>query len=458
MPKRKVLFISHNHPKVRPGGAEAYAYELHRAFRESPDWEPTFVARSGPPLSRSGRPHPGTCFTPVDGAEDEYFVYGEDYDFDWFLGTMRFSKEFFTKHFREFLLALHPDVVHFQHTLFLGYDLLREVRNTLPEAPILYTLHEFLPICHNNGQMIRTMDQDPCTHDSPRRCNECFPSISPQMFFLRKRFIQSQMDLVDLFVAPSAFLLERFVEWGLPREKIVLEEYGREINFRPPEPDQRERRDQLGFFGQLSAYKGIDVLLEAMREIRREEMPEGSGSLPPAVAQRLRTHRVASARPSGPYLRVHGANLDFQEHAFRDKFERLLEETRDNVTFVGKYKHDQLGALMGEVDWVVVPSIWWENSPLVIQEAFAHGKPVICSDLGGMAEKVSDGVNGLHFRVGDPRSLAKTIRRAIESPELWEELRGGIPRIYPMAEHLPVVSKLYERLLEQRALTGVAAL
>jgi len=57
---------------------------------------------------------------------------------------------------------------------------------------------------------------------------------------------------------------------------------------------------------------------------------------------------------------------------------------------------------MAAVDWVVVPSIWWENSPLVIQEAFAHGRPVICSDIGGMAEKVAHEKNGLHFRANDP--------------------------------------------------------
>ena len=69
---------------------------------------------------------------------------------------------------------------------------------------------------------------------------------------------------------------------------------------------------------------------------------------------------------------------------------------------------------MSSVDWVVVPSIWWENSPLVIQEAFMHGRPVICSDIGGMAEKVNDGVDGLHFRVERPPSLDPAIRPAIE--------------------------------------------
>ena len=82
---------------------------------------------------------------------------------------------------------------------------------------------------------------------------------------------------------------------------------------------------------------------------------------------------------------------------------------------------------MEEVDWVIVPSIWWENSPLVIQEAFMYGRPVICSDIGGMAEKVTDGVNGLHFRRADPDSLAETMHRAATEEGLWEQLRVQQP-------------------------------
>ena len=66
-----------------------------------------------------------------------------------------------------------------------------------------------------------------CLEASPRRCHECFPEISPQEFFLRKRFIQSHFEHVDLFLAPSRFLLERYVDWGIPREKIRFEDYGR---------------------------------------------------------------------------------------------------------------------------------------------------------------------------------------------------------------------------------------
>jgi len=417
---------------VRPGGAEQYAYELHLALRESAEWEPTFLAKSGPPLSRSGRPHEGTFLSPVDGAASEYFLYADGYDFDWLFGTMRRDKSLYTKHLSGFLRALQPDVVHFQHTLFIGFDAIREVRRTLPDVPIVYTFHEFLPICRAKGQMVRTMDGELCDEESPHRCHECFPEYSPQTFFLRKRFIQAQLGLVDLFVAPSAMLRQRYIDWGLSGDRILLEEYGRHLPSAVHRGDGRTGpRDRLGFFGQLNPYKGIDVLLEAMREYSWG---------PGAHAQ----------------LRVHGANLDLQEHGFRDKVERLLAETRRHVSFAGSYDADDVGEHMRAVDWVVVPSVWWENSPLVIQEAFAHGRPVICSDVGGMAEKVADGVSGLHFRVGEPTSLAETIRRAVESPGLWERLASGLPAGHSMAEHVAVLTAEYDRLLRARA-SGRAA-
>jgi glycosyltransferase involved in cell wall biosynthesis len=148
-----------------------------------------------------------------------------------------------------------------------------------------------------------------------------------------------------------------------------------------------------------------------------------------------------------PRLRVHGANLELQPGEFQNRFESLLQDTEGAVTFVGKYDHEHLPELMAHVDWVVVPSVWWENSPLVIQEAFQQGRPVICSDIGGMAEKVTDGVNGLHFGVGDPASLAEALRRAVETPGLWESLRQGISPVHPMDEHVQRLDDLYTSLL-----------
>jgi glycosyltransferase involved in cell wall biosynthesis len=329
--------------------------------------------------------------------------------------------------------------------------------------------------------MVRTEHQNRelCHEASPRRCHECFPDISPQTFFMRKRFVQSHFSLVNLFLVPSHFLLERYVEWGIPQDKIQFEEYGRRTiqkiiksedkepadvledqdvaaarqNLKlqntvgDDEPDERRQgrsglletqrlpdsgltagtttsttRKHVGFFGQLTPFKGLHVLLEAMRILGEEECDA--------------------------HLWLHGANLDLQPIPYQNKIKEMLEATEQNVTLVGRYDHDDLPTLMANVDWVVVPSIWWENSPLVIQEAFFHGRPVICSDIGGMAEKVADGVNGLHFRVGDPRSLARTIRRATSSPAVWEALQRGIPEVYKIEESAAKLSGIYRTLLD----------
>jgi glycosyltransferase involved in cell wall biosynthesis len=425
MAKRKVLYICHNHPEIRPGGAEAYAYEVHEAIRDGGEWESIFLARTGPPFSKAARYHDGTLLTGVNDTDpNQYFFYSELDDYDWFLGSSK-NKPAITSHLRDFLLAHQPDVVHFQHTLFIGFEAIREVRNALPDATIVYTLHEFLPICHRHGQMVRTTTEKPCMEESPRRCHECFPDIAPQEFFMRKQFIQSHMSLVDLFIAPSMFLRDRYVDWGIPAEKIVDEDYGRFGLSTPTPVVPRKTRNRLGFFGQFSYYKGVNVVLKAMKRLHEEGV--------------------------AAHVSLHGANLEIQPQEFQDEFGELLEASGDSVEYAGRYNHDQLPALMESVDWIIVPSIWWENSPLVIQEAFIHQRPVICSDIGGMAEKVTDGVDGLHFRAGDPESLANVIKEAVTTRRLWDTLRAGIKPIYAMDDHIPKLLAMYDDLIADKA-------
>lgn len=446
MSKRKVLYICHNHPSVRPGGTEAYALELFEEMRGSAEFEPLLLAKAGPPLSAARQPHAGTPFSPIDGNNDQFFFHTDMKTFDLFYGTSRY-KELYARDFRDFLEAYRPDIVHFQHTLFLGYDMIRQVKNTLPDARIVYTLHEFVPICNNNGQMIRT-NQELCTKASPQRCNECYPNISPQAFFMRTRFIQSCFALVDLFLSPSRFLRQRYIEWGIPTHKIHFEPNGRRLL--PPLPETPEDplpRNRLGFFGQFSYFKGVNVLLTALKILGEENAVSPGRRQVVSLPSAPDPHATESKRPPG-HLWLHGANLELQPGSFQNEFRALLEAVGKNVTLVGRYELADLPRLMKNIDWVVLPSVWWENSPLVIQEAFCYGRPVICSDIGGMAEKVEHGVNGLCFRVGDPVSLARTIREATSSPDRWETLRRGIPPVYDITQHVTCLSHIYRSLLE----------
>jgi glycosyltransferase involved in cell wall biosynthesis len=429
--RTKVLFVSHNHPAVQPGGAEQYALEFYEALRGSEDIEPFFLARAPVPDPALSPRQGHTKIASVNDDPNQYFIHTDTASWNWLFDRSN-DKDALNGAYRDLLQAIEPDVVHFQHTLFIGYDAIRVTRNALPDAPILYTLHDFIPICHRNGQMVRTIHNRLCREASPRRCYECFPQHSPQLFFMRERFVKSQLSLVDRFVAPSHFLMQRYIEWGIPADRIMFEDYGR----LPVEPVADERTDQgtprnrFSLFGQFTPFKGADLLLEAMKNLGDD----------------FKGH-----------LWIRGANLEVQSQEFQDRFKPLLEETRKTVTVGGSYNRSQLATLMAGIDWVVVPSIWWENSPLVIQEAFLHGRPVICSDIGGMAEKVTNEVDGLHFRRGDAEHLAEVIERAATTPGLWEQLHAGIPPVHAMGDHVNNMTAVYRDLLKRGAARSAGA-
>ena len=417
----KVLYVCHNHPKNAPGGAEQYAYELFRCIRDSDLFDAVFVSKVGSPMSIDTA-HEGTRFGLFDGDPNEYSIHTSFEEFDRMTGTAR-RKQLYTEDWRTFLRMHQPDVVHFHHNMGLGYDMIRQTRRTLPDAAIVYHLHEFVSICFHNGQMIRKESNELCHAASPRRCHECFPHIAPQTFFLREHFIKSTFELVDMFITPSEHARQRYVDWGLPEHKVMHEDYGR-IPVAPiPDPPEAGRRRRVGFFGQFTKFKGVDVLLEAMKILEHEE--------------------------AGIQLLLRGANLERTEPKFQKKIRDLIEETSTSVLFTGRYEQAELPGLLSAVDWVIVPSIWWETGPLVIHEALMHRRPVICSDIGSMLERIDDGVNGLHFRVGDPGSLAETIRYAVDTPGLWDEVRARIRNPHPMEDHLPVIYDLYNRLLDR---------
>jgi glycosyltransferase involved in cell wall biosynthesis len=205
-----------------------------------------------------------------------------------------------------------------------------------------------------------------------------------------KRFFR----LVDHFVSPSQFLIDRYVAWGLPAEKLTMVENGmpiRPAETRPNAYPGLENGLTVGFFGQISALKGINVLIEA--------------------AQMLDAQGVTNVR-----IDVHGDHSG-QPEPFRKDFEAKLAKAPPNFSFRGAYENRRVDALMRSVHAVLVPSIWWENSPLVIQEALLNRRPVICSDIGGMAEKVRYGLDGFHFQAGSAYSLANLLRGLATDPQ-----------------------------------------
>jgi len=392
----RVLIVAHGHPELSPGGAEIASYLLFRGLRQARGTDAYYLARTGDAARRRG----DTPFLAFRGRANEILLFTDETDP--FLFSQRSSE--LIDRFAALVTRIEPNVVHFHHYTQLGLELIAVVRRVDPQIRIIVTLHEYLAICHHYGQMVKTASMALCAGASPHDCAECFTGIGPAEFSRRKLFIRAHFDKVDLFVAPSEFLRQQYISWGIPDWQITAL-HNATPTVRPPPPRRLsvgERRATFGFFGQINPYKGLLQLLSAFAVLDR---------FPPETARGLR-------------LVVHGANLQLNHPQFIEAIKQLLARTAHRVHFAGAYHSRDQYRLMAAIDWVVVPSIWWENSPLVIEEALAHRRPVICSDIGGMAEKVRPGKDGFHFAVGNPFELASLLVRLAADDMVWEQLQS----------------------------------
>lgn len=416
--KETVLIVSHNHPSFFPGGAEIFAYDLFNAIKKEGQYNAFFLAGVA---EHSREMRPGTPFQAIDNVSDEILFWGNL--FDLFYQSQQNLQALYIE-LKSLLSQIKPDIIHFHHTLRIGIEALSVVKNTLPDAKIFYTLHEFILMCHNGGQMIFKHNGELCEYPSPDRCAKCFPEYTPQQFKMRELFLKSHTCLVDQFISPSHFLAERFTQWGLPTEKMTVLENGRKIQ---PQSSFREltspsqKRNYFGYFGQVNPFKGVLLLLNATEYL---------------VKSGFTDFRIEI---------FGGVTNGFPD--FEKKFYRFLDKYGDNVTYHGKYRQEEIPELISLVDWVIVPSTWWENSPLVIQEVLMHKRPIICSNIGGMAEKVDHERTGLHFRVKNHVSLAERMMTAATENSLWQTLVNNItPRLSideSAKQHIELYQKQY---------------
>jgi len=328
--------------------------------------------------------------------------------------------------FISLLRALRPDVVHFHHFLSIGLDLIGTVRRVLPDCRIVLTFHEFTAICAADGHMVRLTDRSLCDRASPLRCHQCLPERPAEDFMVRKLWLDHHLAQVDHFTCPSRFMIEHYVNWGIARERISWVTNGQRSRvIRPILPPPGGPRDRFGFFGLLHDDKGVQVLLRAVSLLREAGF----------TSFRVEINGGGIEHASTPVRR--------EIEAFQ-KAEQDLPPAERLVSFNGAYSLDQIQSRMARVDWTIVPSVWWEIFGLVISEAWMFGRPVICSNVGGMAERVTHEENGLHFEMGDAAALAATIKRAATEQGLWERLHAALPEPPSRAEMADGYLALYD--------------
>ena len=419
----RILVMSHSHPRITNGGAEIAAFKLFSELNDNPEVDAWFLGCNTQP----GGGRDGVALT--QPFTDREYIYSPDGQFNWFRfsnGDARLPMEL-----KDLLVELQPDIIHLHHYVNFGVETFWIIKKALPRSIIVVTLHEYLAICNHFGQMVKRGHFSLCDQASYEACHKCFPDTAISDFFIRDRYIKLFFDQVTHFVSPSNFLLERYVAWGISSSRLSLIENITASAIAPIEIDRREGDQQqplrIGFFGQISRLKGIGVLLECA-----------------SILSKTTDVRIV--------FEIYG-DYSGQPSDFQDEFLQQLKSVSLNVNYRGAYRQDQVDQLMLGVDAVIVPSIWWENSPVVIQEALRNRRPIICSNIGGMAEKVRDGIDGFHFPVGSGLELSYVLDRIYYDRNCLNDMQNTIqkpPTSHSvLADHLALYGRLRKESLRE---------
>ena len=359
----------------------------------------------------------------------------------------RYRSSEIDRRFAEVLDEVRPDVVHIGHLNHLSTSLVREA--ALRDLPIVFTLHDYWLMCPR-GQFMQMFPEDPnelwavCDGQDDRKCAErCYAryfSGSPDELETdisywagwvgrRMKHVREMSELVDLFIAPARYLRDRFRDqFGLPESKLVYLDYG----FARERAAGRRRVGgepfTFGYIGTHIPAKGIDYLIRAFGKVKGD------------------------AR-----LRIWGRPRGQDTEALKAIAASLPPHVAERIEWRHEYKNQEITrGVFDHCDAIVVPSIWVENSPLVIHEAQQARVPVITANAGGMAEYVQHEVNGLLFDHRSVTSLAAQMQRFVDAPELAVRLgargylysaTGDVPAI---ADHVRDIERLYVNVLRRR--------
>lgn len=415
----KILQVVHQFLPKYVGGTELYAANLSLSLQTLGHRVAVFAGDDAPGIRAwSGLP----VYAVAGGLRGPRGVAGS------FLTVFRNpdTNAAFTRTLDEF----QPDVVHFHHLAGLSADLPALV--AARGIATLFTLHDYWFTCAN-AQLL-TEDGHLCNGPvAGLNCGRCgalrlhlpsplmmFAPLSAPAFVARNLRIRAALDKVDLVLAPSRFVAEVAERSGVSSEKLRRVSFGvRTDEVRLPEgrPERQAPEEvRLVYLGSLARQKGVHVLVEAVRRL---------GNLPVRLA-------------------IYGDPAAFPDYASR-LYELAAGDPR--IVFAGLLPRERLAEALAATDAVVVPSIWYENSPLVIKEAHAAGVPVLASDIGALPEMVRHGEDGLLFPRDDPQALAEVLRTVIQDPAILTYLRANIGPAKTQEAHVAEMEALYVELM-----------
>lgn len=321
-----------------------------------------------------------------------------------------------------------PDLVHVHNTFLMVspsiYSVCKEAH-----IPVVQTLHNYRLLCpaatfFRDGRVC-----EECLEHSLWRgvLHGCYRDSRAEtsavaLMLAVHRWLGTWSEMVDSFIALSGFSRQKFIEGGIPTEKIAVKP-----NFVYADPGCRARSGEYALFiGRVSPEKGIRTLLAAW--------------------QRLQVRiplRIIGGGPEREFLEEHATQMELSD-----------------VRFLGQLPRDEVIAALKGARFLLFTSEWYENFPMTIVEAFACGVPVVCSRLGAMEEIVADGRTGLHFTPGNADDLAAKVEWASAHPEemaaMGRAARAEYEAKYTAQRNYPMLMEVYQKALAGKG-QGVGA-
>lgn len=233
----------------------------------------------------------------------------------------------------------------------------------------------------------------------------------------RMGILIGELNQTKAIVSPSHFVRDAYIQLGVEPERLVYSRQGVDLSNFPVEPAIKKWTGilRIGYIGQITQIKGVHILVDAVNKLRNEPIQ----------------------------LNLYGDLSKNKKYVMKLQ---ALVKGNPKITFAGLLDRQELPKVLENLDALVVPSLWYENSPNVIQEAFAMKTPVIASNMGGMAELIKNRENGLLFEAGDCDDLAEKFKELLREPALIEQMQKGIEPVKSVEMEMVELEEIYHRI------------
>jgi len=416
--RKRILFVSNLFPPFSSGGSEIVAYK-HALLLKKRGYEiKVFAGKrvNGEKQYNMSR---------EKGRLDVLRINLHDSDFDY-----RIVNVYRKQVIDEFRKAIHdfaPDLVHFHNIYSFALAMVDTCRDL--HIPSVMTVHDYWGICLKN---ILVTDNGEICKKNGFDCPYCSldllgNNLGQQGVASRNKVFLERFNACSLLISPSEYLARRFIDAGVDKGKFKVINNGIDLSVFAHMKKNFSRVIRFGYIGQIIEHKGIPNLLKAFSILTEKEKKSVS-------------------------LLIVGTG-----HAeYVDLIKKIVLEygLKDTISFAGFIANNRMYKIYKRLDAVIIPSVWPENSPVVIMEALASGIPVLASDIGGIPEMVKNGVNGWLHKYDNPYNLAENIRKVIGNSNVMRQMKTACietVKPYELSKQIAVMEDCYNKLIYQPA-------